>query len=116
MQRPLNDTDASVVCKLIVVFKKLGMMSDRDDLIFWDNLEIAMSRYGHYMNTIPTKTRYYTVTMRKVTTGLMRTLLRLGVITREAFDQLDIDLEERNRSHLVGTNPQNMPNYRVKRR
>lgn len=60
--------------------------------------------------------RYYTTAEREITTGLMRTLIRLGVITKEEFDQLDFDLEERNRAHLVGTNPQNMPNYRVKRR
>jgi hypothetical protein len=68
------------------------------------------------MNTPSAKTRYYTATMRATTTRLARTLLQLGVITEEAFDYLVIDLEERNRSYLVGTNPQNMPAYRVKHR
>lgn len=48
MIRPLDDTDASTICKLVAVFKKLGMMSVEDDAIFWDHLEIAMSRFGHY--------------------------------------------------------------------
>jgi hypothetical protein len=52
VQRPLDDTDASAVCRLITVFKKLDMMSDDDDLIFWGHLEIAMGRYGHYEHTI----------------------------------------------------------------
>ena len=68
------------------------------------------------MSIPPAKTRYYTATMRATTTRLACTLLRLGVITVEAFDHLVIDLEERNRSHLVGTSPQNMPAYRVKHR
>ena len=46
--RAMSETDIAVICKLVVVLKKLELFSDEDDLKFWDDIEIALSRWGHW--------------------------------------------------------------------
>jgi hypothetical protein len=62
------------------------------------------------------RNEYMTNEARNAATGLMRTLLRLGVITQEIFDHTNSLLAERNESHLVGTHPAIMPLFRVNKR
>jgi hypothetical protein len=51
MIRPMDETDVSVICKLVIVLKKLGLFDDSDDKVFWDTVEITLSRFGHHEQT-----------------------------------------------------------------
>jgi hypothetical protein len=54
---------------------------------------------------------------RSKTTCLMRTLLRLGLMSIEEFDEMDKELEELTKTHLVSSPPAvSMPYFRGKKR
>jgi hypothetical protein len=46
--RAMDETDVAIICKLVVVLKKLELFSQDDDKKFWDDVEIALSRWGHW--------------------------------------------------------------------
>ena len=60
--------------------------------------------------------RFMTRENRSKITCLMRTLLRLGLMSVKEFDEMDKELEDLTRTHLVSSHPVSMPFYRGKNR
>lgn len=60
--------------------------------------------------------KFMTRKNRSKITCLMRTLLRLGLMSTKEFEEMDKALEASIRTHTVSSRPMSMPPYRVKDR